>query len=98
MTLVMLHSVIARALVAASLLPAAAWAQALSPDPLVITSPADGSYVTGAVLLLSNDAPAETKAATNGAPHKPKKSAMPRGFVTPFASPTGGGAAAFMTF
>ncbi len=51
MTLVMLRSVIARALVAASLLPAAAWAQAPSPDPLVITSPAEGSYVTGAVLL-----------------------------------------------
>ncbi|MFS8071965.1 MAG: hypothetical protein ACMG6S_36815, partial [Byssovorax sp.] len=56
--------------------------------------------VTGAVLLLSNDTPTETKAATNGAPgpRKPVKSAMPRGFVAPYASPTGAGAAAFMTF
>ena len=56
--------------------------------------------VTGAVLLLSNDSPAETKAATNGAPaaRKPVKTAMPRGFVAPYAGPTGGGAAAFMTF
>ncbi len=56
--------------------------------------------VTGAVLLLSNDTPTETKAATNGAPgpRKPVKSAMPRGFVAPYAGPTGGGAAAFMTF
>jgi hypothetical protein len=54
--------------------------------------------VTGAVLLLSNDAPTETKAASNSAPRKPVKSAMPRGFVAPYAGPTGGGAAAFMTF
>ena len=56
--------------------------------------------VTGAVLLLSNDSPAETKTATNGAPaaRKPVKSAMPRGFVAPYAGPSGGGAAAFMTF
>ena len=54
--------------------------------------------VTGAVLLLSNDTPTETKAATNGAPRKPVKSAMPRGFVAPYAGPTGAGAAAFMTF
>ena len=56
--------------------------------------------VTGAVLLLSNDSPAETKTATNGAPaaRKPVKSAMPRGFVAPYAGPSGAGAAAFMTF
>ena len=55
--------------------------------------------VTGAVLLLSNDTPSETKAASNGTVHKkPVKSAMPRGFVAPYAGPTGGGAAAFMTF
>jgi hypothetical protein len=54
--------------------------------------------VTGAVLLLSNDTPTETKAATNGAPRKPVKTAMPRGFVAPYAGPTGAGAAAFMTF
>jgi hypothetical protein len=54
--------------------------------------------VTGAVLLLSNDSPAETKAASNTVTHKPVKTAMPRGFVAPYATPTGAGAAAFMTF
>ena len=54
--------------------------------------------VTGAVLLLSNDAPAETKAAVNATHHKPAKTAMPCGFVAPYATPTGAGAAAFMTF
>ncbi len=54
--------------------------------------------VTGAVLLLSNDTTAAPKTATTGAPRKPVKSAMPRGFVAPYAGPTGAGAAAFMTF
>jgi tetratricopeptide (TPR) repeat protein len=47
--------------------------------------------VTGAVLLLSNDTPADAKAAA--APAK-KKTAV----VAPFVSPTGGGAAARFTF
>ncbi|MGK3967206.1 PEGA domain-containing protein [Sorangium sp. So ce118] len=46
--------------------------------------------VTGAVLLLSDDTPAETKAAASSV----KKNA----FVAPFVSPTGGGAAARFTF
>lgn len=50
--------------------------------------------VTGVVLLLSNDSPQEQKPASA---ESPKKSAF-RGFVTPWASPTGGGAAAFMQF
>jgi hypothetical protein len=55
--------------------------------------------VTGAVLLLSNDAPAEPKAAHHAGPQKvAKKSSMPRGFIAPYVGPTGGGAAAFLTF
>ena len=54
--------------------------------------------VTGAVLLLSNDAPAETRAAVNATQHKPARTAMPCGFVALYATPTGAGAAAFMTF
>lgn len=46
--------------------------------------------ITGAVLLLSDDTPAETKAAASST----KKNA----FVAPFVSPTGGGAAARFTF
>ncbi|WP_437734722.1 PEGA domain-containing protein [Sorangium sp. So ce1335] len=46
--------------------------------------------VTGAVLLLSDDTPAETKAASSSM----KRNA----FVAPFVSPTGGGAAARFTF
>ena len=49
--------------------------------------------VTGVVLLLSNDSPTEQKAA--GDP--PKKAAV-RGFLAPYAGPTGGGAAAVMQF
>ena len=40
-----------RALLAAVLLPAVVWGQAPTAEPLVITSPAEGSYVTGPVLL-----------------------------------------------
>ncbi|WP_437999085.1 PEGA domain-containing protein [Sorangium sp. So ce185] len=46
--------------------------------------------VTGAVLLLTDDAPAEPKAAAS--------SSKKRAFVTPYVSPTGGGAAARFTF
>ncbi len=46
--------------------------------------------VTGAVLLLTDDATAEPKAAAS--------SVTKRAFVTPFVSPTGGGAAARFTF
>jgi hypothetical protein len=50
--------------------------------------------VTGAVLLLSNDSPAEQKPA---AAQSTKKTAV-RGFVAPFVGPTGGGAAGFLQF
>ncbi|WP_437968344.1 PEGA domain-containing protein [Sorangium sp. So ce260] len=46
--------------------------------------------VTGAVLLLTDDATAEPKAAAS--------SVTKKAFVTPFVSPTGGGAAARFTF
>lgn len=49
--------------------------------------------VTGAVLLLSNDSPAAEQKTSQG----PKKQKM-RGFVTPYFSPQGGGAAALVTF
>lgn len=52
--------------------------------------------VTGAVLLLSNDSPAQEPAKTGKGPQK-QKSAV-RGFVTPYFSPQGGGAAALVTF
>lgn len=39
------------ALLAAVLLPVVVWGQAPAAEPLVITSPAEGSYVTGPVLL-----------------------------------------------
>ena len=48
--------------------------------------------VTGTVLLLGGDPPPEAKAALQ---HKPTPV---RGFVTPYAGPTGGGAAAVLTF
>lgn len=51
--------------------------------------------VTGAVLLFSKDTPEEPKAATNMV--KPK-TAPRRAWVTPYAGPTGGGAAAKLTF
>jgi hypothetical protein len=51
--------------------------------------------VTGAVLLLSHDSPAPDQKAAVQDP--PKKSAV-RGFVTPYFSPQGGGAAAVLTF
>lgn len=51
--------------------------------------------VTGAVLLLSSDAPAE---ATTGATGVKKKTASQRTIVAPFVGPTGGGAAARFTF
>jgi Ca-activated chloride channel family protein len=47
----MLRRAIQAALLAATLLPAAAWTQTPAPQPLVISSPADGSYITGPVLL-----------------------------------------------
>lgn len=50
--------------------------------------------VTGAVLLLSNDSPAaEQKAAA-----APKNHKKVQGFITPYWSPQGGGAAALVTF
>ena len=52
--------------------------------------------VTGAVLLLSNDTPQESPKAA--AAHHPAKKTAIRGFVTPYFSPTGGGAAALLTF
>jgi hypothetical protein len=51
--------------------------------------------VTGAVLLFSKDTPEETKAASSTT----KPSTSPRkAFVTPYAGPNGGGAAALITF
>ena len=56
--------------------------------------------VTGAVLLLSDSQPAATPAKTGAATQKPVKKAagMPRGFIAPYATPQGGGAAARFTF
>ena len=50
--------------------------------------------VTGVVLLLSNDSaePAKTGA------HQPTKKSAVRGFVTPYAGPSGGGAVGVFTF
>lgn len=56
----MIHAIAAGALLVIALLPASARAQAPAADPLVITSPAEGSYVTGPVLL-------QVRAATPGA-------------------------------
>lgn len=55
--------------------------------------------VTGAVLLLSDPKPAEP-AKTGASGTKPKKSAtvLSRGFIAPYATPNGGGAAAKFTF
>ncbi len=55
--------------------------------------------VTGAVLLLSDPKPAEP-AKTGAAGTKPKKAAtvLSRGFIAPYATPNGGGAAAKFTF
>jgi hypothetical protein len=51
--------------------------------------------VTGAVLLFSKDTPEEPKAASVTT----KPSTAPRkAFVTPYAGPNGGGAAALITF
>jgi Ca-activated chloride channel family protein len=47
----MLRCVMPAAVLAATLLPAAVWGQTPDSEPLVISSPADGSYITGAVLL-----------------------------------------------
>jgi len=47
----MLRRVIPAALLAATLLPTAAWTQTPISAPLVISSPTDGSYITGPVLL-----------------------------------------------
>jgi hypothetical protein len=52
--------------------------------------------VTGAVLLLSDSKPAEP--AKTGLATKPTKKSAMSGFVVPFATPTGGGAAAKFTF
>jgi tetratricopeptide (TPR) repeat protein len=51
--------------------------------------------VTGAVLLLSNDTPA---AATTTGAHRPAKKTAVHAIVTPYFSPTGGGAAGLLTF
>ena len=53
--------------------------------------------VTGAVLLLSDSKPAEP-AKTGAAKPNKKASSMPRGFIAPYATPNGGGAAARFTF
>ena len=56
--------------------------------------------VTGAVLLLSDSSPA-APAKTGAGPHKTTKKAattLPRGFIAPYATPQGGGAAARFTF
>jgi hypothetical protein len=50
--------------------------------------------VTGAVLLLSNDAPEPAKTAL----HPTKKKSAIRGFVTPYAGPNGGGAVGVLSF
>ena len=47
----MLRRVIPAALLAATLLPTAAWTQTPISAPLVISSPTEGSYITGPVLL-----------------------------------------------
>jgi len=52
--------------------------------------------VTGAVLLLSNDSPAQEQQKAGAA--KPHKKSAVRGFVSPYFSPQGGGAAALLTF
>ena len=55
--------------------------------------------VTGAVLLLSDSSPAAAPAKTGAGPQKKKAAAtMPRGFIAPYATPQGGGAAARFTF
>jgi hypothetical protein len=51
--------------------------------------------VTGAVLLLSNDAP---EPAAKAALHPTKKKSAVRGFVTPYAGPNGGGAVGVLSF
>ncbi len=53
--------------------------------------------VTGAVLLMSSDAPAEAPAAAKVHP-KPALHPVKKAVVAPFVSPTGGGAAARFTF
>jgi len=47
----MLRCVMPAAVLAAIVLPAAVWAQTADTETLTISSPADGSYITGAVLL-----------------------------------------------
>lgn len=47
----MLRCGVHAAVLAATLLPATVWAQAPVTEPLVISSPAEGSYITGPVLL-----------------------------------------------
>lgn len=56
--------------------------------------------VTGAVLLLTDTGATTTAppAKTGAGPQKPKKASLPRGFIAPYAGPTGGGAAARFTF
>jgi len=47
----MLRCVMPAAVLAATFLPPGMWAQTPDPEPLVISSPAEGSYITGPVLL-----------------------------------------------
>ena len=57
--------------------------------------------VTGAVLLLTDTgATTSTPAKAGSGPQKPsaKKASLPRGFIAPYATPNGGGAAARFTF
>ncbi len=54
--------------------------------------------VTGTVLLLSKDPAPEKAALERALPIAKKKTAGPRGFVTPYVAPNGGGAFGFVTF
>ncbi|MBK5296844.1 MAG: VWA domain-containing protein [Vicinamibacteria bacterium] len=61
----MLRRVMPAAVLAAIVLPAAAWAQVPALEPLVISSPAEGSYITGPVLLqVRAKAPGEVRVVT----------------------------------
>lgn len=54
--------------------------------------------VTGAVLLLSDSKSEPAKAGANGSKSKKAATTLPRGFIAPYATPNGGGAAARFTF
>ena len=54
--------------------------------------------VTGVVLLVSNDSSDEAKPAGRNGPARAATVRRPKGFVTPYAGPHGGGAAATLNF